>query len=106
MIDLHLHTTASDGRSSPEDLVPRRGRAGLRTIAVTDHDTVAALDRGGGRLRRARASSCVPGIEITADVGDEVDVHVLGYFLDHRLAGLAAFLEAQRRRPRAAACAR
>ena len=93
MIDLHLHSTASDGRSSPDDLVRTSARAGLRTLAVTDHDTVAALDLVAGACATA-GIEWVPGIEITSMIGDQ-DVHVLGYFLDHRSPALAAFLAAQ-----------
>jgi 3',5'-nucleoside bisphosphate phosphatase len=103
VIDLHIHTTASDGRSSPEDLVQAAVRARLRTISVTDHDTVAALDRVSVACARA-GIEWVPGIEITA-VLDNVDVHVLGYFLDHHSPILTTFLDAQvtdrRRRVRA-----
>ena len=45
MIDLHMHTTASDGRSTPEDLVRRAFEAGIRTMSVTDHDTTAGVAR-------------------------------------------------------------
>ncbi|MGZ3478281.1 MAG: PHP domain-containing protein, partial [Polyangiales bacterium] len=45
MIDLHSHTTASDGRLSPEELVVRAKLSGVKLLAVTDHDTVAAVVR-------------------------------------------------------------
>jgi 3',5'-nucleoside bisphosphate phosphatase len=93
VIDLHLHTIASDGRSSPEDLVLAAVRARLCTISVTDHDTVAALDRVAAACASA-GIECVPGIEITGMLED-VDVHVLGYFIDHHSPTLAAFLDAQ-----------
>jgi predicted metal-dependent phosphoesterase TrpH len=93
VIDLHLHSTASDGRSSPEDLVRTSARVGLRTLAVTDHDTVAAVDLVADACAAA-GIEWVPGIEITSMIGDQ-DVHVLGYFLDHRSTALAAFLDAQ-----------
>ena len=93
MIDLHLHSTASDGRSSPEELVRASARAGLGAIAVVDHDTVAALDRAAAASAVA-GIEWVSGIEITSMVGDE-DVHLLGYFLDHRSPALATFLDAQ-----------
>ena len=48
MIDLHLHTSASDGALSPADLVARVARAGLTTISITDHDTTGGLE-GGAR---------------------------------------------------------
>jgi predicted metal-dependent phosphoesterase TrpH len=95
VIDLHLHTTASDGRSSPERLVEEVVGAGLTTIAVTDHDTVAAtrevIERSAARGVRA-----VSGIEITA-VRNGRDVHMLGYFLDVTHDDLLTFLAQQRR---------
>ena len=94
MIDLHLHTTASDGRCDPPTLVRLAWQAGLRTIAVTDHDTVAALP-DAARAGRDFGVRVVPGIEITAVIG-EGDVHILGYFLDPGHPGLTAFLAAQR----------
>ncbi len=94
MIDLHLHTTASDGRSEPEDLVRRAADAGLRTIAVTDHDTTAGVARARDAARPL-GLSVVMGIEITA-IHDGRDVHLLGYFFDDGHPELAAFLERQR----------
>jgi predicted metal-dependent phosphoesterase TrpH len=98
VIDLHLHTTASDGRSTPEALVYEAHAAGCRTIAVTDHDTVAGLVEA----RAAAATlgvSFIDGIEMTA-VYERRDVHVLGYFIDPASADLEAFLIAQRERRR------
>lgn len=94
MIDLHLHTTASDGRSTPEALVREAAAAGVRTIAVTDHDTMASTAAIANAASEAGLTS-VPGIEITA-VGDGRDVHVLGYFLDPEHDELQAFLANQR----------
>lgn len=91
-----MHTTASDGRCSPDDLVARVQAAGLGTFAITDHDTVAALP-AARRLADARGLTLVPGIEITA-VWDARDVHVLGYWCDEDDADLAAFLVEQRAR--------
>jgi predicted metal-dependent phosphoesterase TrpH len=96
MIDLHTHTTASDGRCSPADLVARAAAAGVTVLSVTDHDTVEACE-AAGRACAAVGMGFVTGIEITA-VRDEVDVHVLGYFLDSRSPGLRVFLAEQRQR--------
>jgi 3',5'-nucleoside bisphosphate phosphatase len=93
VIDLHLHTTASDGRSSPGELVAAASRWRVTALSVTDHDTVAALDAVSAACAAA-GIEWVPGIEITA-MQEEVDVHVLGYFLDHRSPILATFLDAQ-----------
>jgi predicted metal-dependent phosphoesterase TrpH len=94
LIDLHLHTTASDGRLSPAQLVARAHAAGLTTISVTDHDTIAAIAEVT-ELANALGMRVVPGIEITA-VHDGRDVHMLGYFFDTASAALAAHLERQR----------
>jgi predicted metal-dependent phosphoesterase TrpH len=94
LIDLHLHTTASDGTLAPASLVARAARAGLTVIAITDHDTTAGI--------AAARSACVShglqlvtGIEITA-VEEGRDVHVLGYFIDPGSPRLRDFLAAQR----------
>lgn len=94
MIDLHLHTCASDGRSTPRELALAARHARLTTISVTDHDTVAALDEAAEACA-ADGLDFVPGIEITAARGD-TEIHLLGYFFDRRSPGLLAFLEAQR----------
>ena len=96
MIDLHTHTTASDGRCAPDELVARAAAAGVTVLSVTDHDTVEACD-AARRACAAAGITFVPGIEITA-VRDEVDVHVLGYFLDTQSPGLRVFLAEQRQR--------
>jgi len=93
MIDLHLHTTASDGTDTPAELVRVCRRAGITTMAVTDHDTTAALARTARAARRA-GITFVPGIEITAAWRGS-DVHVLGYFFDPASRVLAAFLDGQ-----------
>lgn len=93
MIDLHTHTTASDGRCSPAELVSRAVAAGVTTLAVADHDTVAGCEPA--RIAcEAAGITFVPGIEITA-IRDG-DVHVLGYFIDVHSRDLQAFLTRQR----------
>lgn len=96
MIDLHLHTTASDGRFTPAQLVAQVQAAGITTFAVTDHDTVAALDEVGA-LIAGGPLTLVPGLEVTA-VWEGRDVHVLGYWVDTTDAPLLAFLAGQRQR--------
>lgn len=94
VIDLHLHTTASDGRLAPSALVARAADAGLRVLSVTDHDTTAALAEAA-EAAAALGLRLIPGIEVTA-VENGRDVHVLGYFYDPASEGLATFLQAQR----------
>ncbi len=95
MIDLHTHTTASDGRCTPEELVARARAAGIDVLSVTDHDTTAGCEAAAPACADA-GIDFVPGIEVTSIV-DEHDVHVLGYFIDPRSATLQAFLAEQRR---------
>ena len=94
MIDLHLHTTASDGRCEPDELVRRAWGAGVHVLSVADHDTVAALPEIGAATATYGIES-IPGIEITAVVGER-DVHVLGYSFDSDSPVLVKFLEDQR----------
>lgn len=94
MIDLHVHTTASDGRSTPELLIQQVRAAGIHTLAVADHDTVQALAETAA-LAGAAGVRFVPGIEITA-VHNGKDVHVLGYWFDAGAPELLAFLSDSR----------
>ena len=94
MIDLHLHTTASDGRCTPRELVERVAAAGVSVMAVTDHDTTAAV----AEVRAIALESgmqAISGIEITA-VEEGRDLHVLGYMFDPSNEALGAFLLTQR----------
>ncbi len=80
LIDLHLHTSCSDGLDTPERLVDAALDRGLKTISVTDHDTVD----GVGRAIASAAGTdleVIPGIELSSMDGDD-DIHVLGYFID------------------------
>jgi hypothetical protein len=97
VIDLHSHSTASDGEHSPEEVVARAAQAGIRTLAITDHDTVAGLAaaRAAGDGRGVRV---VPGIELSAFVHAR-EAHLLGHFVrpeDPRLATLAERLRVER----------
>lgn len=79
-IDLHTHTTHSDGSVGPADLVALALRNGAQAIAITDHDTVSGLAEG----RRAAVSAGVEfidGIEISAEYRPGT-MHLLGYFID------------------------
>jgi len=96
VIDLHAHTTASDGRSTPRELVDRARAVGVTTLAVTDHDTMAAVPETAA-LAAAAGLGFVPGIEITS-VSRGKDAHVLGYFLTPEAPGLSELITDQRRR--------
>jgi hypothetical protein len=78
-IDLHLHSTASDGTCTPAQLVELAAAQGMKAVAITDHDTVSGypeLHAAGERL----GIETVPGIEISTKYG--VAVHILGYYID------------------------
>ena len=95
MIDLHMHTTASDGTSTPDALVERAWKLGIRTMSVTDHDTMASI----APARAAAAAygmDVISGIEITSVYAGR-DVHVLAYFLSEDAPGLQDMLATQRR---------
>ncbi len=79
-IDLHVHTTASDGTMCPRDVVSLAAMLGLKAIAITDHDTRAGLQEAG-EAGELLGVSIVPGIEISSDYKGK-EVHILGYFLD------------------------
>jgi predicted metal-dependent phosphoesterase TrpH len=80
--DLHTHTTASDGRLSPSSLVRLAAGQGLAAVAICDHDTTDGLDEAIEEAQTA-GIEVVPSVEINTDVGF-TELHVLGYFIDHR----------------------
>lgn len=90
--DLHLHTTASDGRLSPQELVQRAGHLGLEVIAITDHDSVAGIPSALAAAKSFPNLLVIPGVEIDTDIPDH-DVHILGYFMDYRNIEFANTLE-------------
>jgi 3',5'-nucleoside bisphosphate phosphatase len=78
--DLHLHSTASDGRYTPAQLVDLARRTGLSALAVTDHDTLQGITPA--RAAAAEGLEVVSGVEISASWIDR-EVHLLGFFFDH-----------------------
>ena len=79
MVDLHSHTDRSDGTLPPKELVDFAGRHGLSSLAITDHDTVAATEPIK-RLAEARGLLAISGTEITAvdhnqDIHERINVH-------------------------------
>ncbi|NWF93307.1 MAG: PHP domain-containing protein [Syntrophaceae bacterium] len=79
-VDLHLHTTASDGVMSPSEIVRYAKARGLRAIAITDHDTIEGLEEGLSEGEKI-GFEVIPGIEISAEHSPG-SMHLLGFFID------------------------
>ena len=101
-IDLHIHSTASDGRLSPADIVSRAAERGLTVIALADHDTVDGIVPALTAAKAFPRLKVIPCVEISTDVSSG-EVHVLGYFIDYTDPEFVARLERMRhsRRERA-----
>ena len=93
-IDLHTHSTASDGIYSPTELLQRAKDNGLRVLALTDHDSTGGLDEAAQAARKLDIDF-IPGIEINTDVSGG-EVHVLGYFPEYQRAPFQAVLQVLR----------
>lgn len=93
--DLHIHTTASDGQYSPDEVVRMAARAGLGAIGIADHDTVDGVEEALATADELGSIRVVPAVEINTDHGSH-EVHILGYFVDYRDLELRSFLAEQR----------
>ena len=81
LVDLHLHTTYSDGRLTPTQLVRLCAERGLETIAISDHDSTEGLNEAFEAAAEVQELSVIPAIELSTDVPGS-EIHVLGYFVD------------------------
>ncbi len=101
-IDLHIHSTASDGKLSPADIVLKSAERGLTIIALADHDSVDGIAPALAAAKAFPQLKVIPCVEISTDV-PHGEVHVLGYFVDYTDHKLKATLERMRhsRRERA-----
>lgn len=90
MIDLHVHSTFSDGSLTPGELVEKAVKAGLSAMALTDHDGMAGIDPF---LEACKAHGLrgIPGVEISVDY-EGGTMHMLGYFMDHHHGGMSGKL--------------
>ncbi len=94
--DLHMHSTASDGRMSPHDVMTEAANAGLQMVALTDHDTLAGLEEARSAAQ-VHGLTFVNGVEISARENDE-EVHLLAYRFNPENAGLLSLLSLQQQR--------
>jgi predicted metal-dependent phosphoesterase TrpH len=90
-VDLHTHTTASDGTESPTQVVSKAQALGLVGVAITDHDTVHGVDEGL-RAGTNLGIEVVPGVEISCNWKTH-HVHLLGFYINPRDEGLVSLLE-------------
>jgi len=81
-IDLHVHTTASDGSLTPRQVVQKARELGLVAIAITDHDSVEGLEEAMAEGEKV-GLEVVPGVELSVDCSKGT-CHLLGYFIDHK----------------------
>ncbi len=99
-VDLHSHTTASDGTLSPRELVRLAAKHGVRVLAVTDHDSTSGVAEAADEARALGTLEIVAGLEINCDVPG-AEIHVLGYGGDWDAPWFQEFLGAQREERRA-----
>jgi len=94
-VDLHIHSTASDGRLSPEEIVPKSVEQGLSIVALADHDCVDGIAPAVAAARSFPELRVIPCVEISTDVPND-EVHLLGYFIDYTDHELRATLKGLR----------
>jgi predicted metal-dependent phosphoesterase TrpH len=96
--DLHSHTTASDGRLTPEELVHRAHQMRVGTLAITDHDTVAAIPAARAEIARAGLPlALMTGVEIST-LWENHEIHIVGLNIDIAHPAMTALLEEQKAR--------
>lgn len=96
--DLHSHTTASDGRLTPQELVHRAHEMRVGTLAITDHDSVAAIPAAREEIARAGLPlTLVNGVEIST-LWENHEIHIVGLNIDIAHPAMTALLEEQKAR--------
>jgi len=78
MIDLHTHTTASDGSLTPKEVVLKAKQIGITVLGITDHDTINGIEEAV-KIGREKGIKIIPGVELGTDYND-FETHILGYF--------------------------
>jgi predicted metal-dependent phosphoesterase TrpH len=82
LVDLHIHSTASDGKITPKGLIQKAGELGMKIIALTDHDSVEGIIPAMQAAKAYPNLTFIPGVEISTDLADG-EAHILGYFIDY-----------------------
>lgn len=91
-VDLHIHTTASDGKYTPEEIVRKAREAGLEYIAICDHDSMEGIPAAEEAARDYPDLTVIGGVEINTYIPSD-ELHILGYFCDHNDIELKSTLE-------------
>jgi len=91
VVDLHVHSTASDGKFSPEEVVRKAAAVGIKYLALADHDSVDGILPALKATRAFPRMKLLPCVEISTDV-PESEVHMLGFFIDYTDENLKAAL--------------
>jgi 3',5'-nucleoside bisphosphate phosphatase len=92
LVDLHIHSTASDGKLTPPEIVKMAADKSLKVIALTDHDSVEGIVPALAAAKAYPALTFIPGVEISTDLADG-EAHILGYFVDYTDPDFAKTLE-------------
>jgi hypothetical protein len=90
-VDLHIHSTCSDGVLTPDEIVSKAINAGLKAISITDHDTISAIPVAKPKAE-SQGLEFISGVEMSATYED-VDVHILGYYINTQDATLRSYLD-------------
>lgn len=90
LVDMHMHTTCSDGALSPMELVKKAKQVGLAAVSITDHDNLAAIE-AAKPLAEELGIELIAGVEIST-AHEERDVHILGYFIKTEDSPLSDYL--------------
>jgi len=92
LIDLHVHSKASDGIYTPSEIVGMAEEAGLYAIALSDHDSVDGIDEAVNAASRS-GLIVIPAVELSVEYGKHHDVHLLGYWINHKDSVFCKMLE-------------
>jgi predicted metal-dependent phosphoesterase TrpH len=82
LVDLHIHSTASDGKYPPAALIAKAAELGLRVISLTDHDSIEGIAPAIKASKAFPGLTFIPGVEISTDLPDG-EAHILGYLIDY-----------------------
>jgi len=89
-VDLHIHSTFSDGLLTPSEIVRLSIDSKLEVISIADHDSVAGIDES---IKAAQNKiEIIPAVELSSNIGKK-DIHILGYYIDYQLDELLSYLE-------------